>query len=58
MRLYVAPLLLALVSALLIPISASAQTDTFCTAAYDANGDRVRQTGVSASCETQLGSIS
>ncbi len=42
MRLYVTCLLIALVGALLIPISAEAQlTDAACVAVYDANGDRV-----------------
>jgi hypothetical protein len=41
MRLYVAPLLFALVAALLIPISASAQIDAECAAVHDANGLRV-----------------
>ena len=41
MRLYVSSLLFALVTALLIPISASAQTDADCLAVYDANGTRV-----------------
>jgi hypothetical protein len=43
MRLRTTPLFFALVTALLIPISASAQTDTFCTAVYDANGNRIGQ---------------
>jgi hypothetical protein len=41
MRLYAAPLLFALVTALLIPISASAWTDAECAAVYDWDGTRV-----------------
>ena len=41
MRQYVSFLLLALLAALLIPISASAQTDAECDAVYDFNGTRV-----------------
>ncbi len=41
MRLYVSCLLFALVTALLIPISASAQTDAECAAIYDSVGTRV-----------------
>jgi hypothetical protein len=41
MRLNVSCLLFTLVAALLIPISAEAQTDTECVAVYDANGTRV-----------------
>jgi hypothetical protein len=44
MRLYVAFVLLALVTALLIPISASAQSDVDCVAIYDWNGVRVGRT--------------
>jgi hypothetical protein len=41
MRLYVVFVLFALVTALLIPISASAQTDAECLGVYDAFNDRV-----------------
>ena len=41
MRLFVSCLLFALVTALLIPISASAQTEAQCVAVYDSNGTRV-----------------
>ena len=41
MRLFVACLSVALVAALLIPISASAQTDAECVAVHDSNGTRV-----------------
>jgi hypothetical protein len=53
-RLYVYCLLLALLAALLVPISASAQTDTFCTAVHDANGDRVGQAAQSGGVTTLL----
>ena len=41
MRQILTALLSCLITALLLPISASAQADTFCTAAYDADGYRV-----------------
>ena len=41
MRLYVAPLLLTLITAVLIPISASAQTGVDCAAIIDSIGTRV-----------------
>jgi hypothetical protein len=44
MRLYVCCLLFTLVTALLIPISASAQVDAECIAVYDWNGTRVGRT--------------
>ncbi len=46
MRLYVSCLLFVLVTALLIPISASAQADAECVAIYDADGTRVARAGV------------
>jgi hypothetical protein len=49
MRLYTFSLLFALVTALLIPISASAQTDAECVAFYDADGTRVARAGVGSS---------
>jgi len=44
MRLYVAPLLFALVTALLVPISAGAQESADCVAVYDSTGTRVGRT--------------
>ncbi len=46
MRLYVASLLFALITALLIPISVGAQTDAECVAVYDDNGTRVARAAV------------
>jgi hypothetical protein len=46
MRLYVSPLLFALLTALVIPISASAQTDAECVAVYDSVGTRVARASI------------
>jgi hypothetical protein len=54
MRLNASFLFFALVTALLVPISASAQTDAFCTAVYDANGDRVGKAVQNATVTTLL----
>lgn len=54
MRLYVSRLLLVLVTAVLVPISASAQSNDRCLAVYDANGTRIGSANQSVNTTTLL----